>query len=345
MQSNLLVNVTVSKSVLPAYSLSAISTAFPESQAISSSERIGQVATMPPLRAVSASSSAAATESPRALAGASSSTDAGSEVSILGQIIIAIGVLPVLFIIVAIMLGIHRLVHRRSSQPLQTRVGGAKPTLGPLPFLQPKAELEDEQKGKYELHGEHLVHELSGQDEIRQIADDADDLVLSLQGGQGVHEMLEEDHARWEMPTEERNEVMGDEYAQELESPIRGREQPVRVEDAQELESPVRARNEPMVFNSVQELESPVQVIPVQMGEESMRAENAQGLGALGDESGTDSANVNPSPSHFMLRQQQQMADLEDLMTTDQQGGNEKPSRDLASASPRGVGIMRSKSA
>ncbi len=299
---------------------------------------------MPPLRAVSAFSSVAPAVSPRALAGASSSTDAGSEVSILGQVIIAIGVLPVLFIIVAIMLGIHRLVHRRSSQPLQTRVGGAKSTLGPLPFLQPKAELEDEQKRRHELHGEHLVHELSGQDEIFQIADDADDLVLSLQGGQGVHEMLKDEHARWEMPTEERSEVMGDEYAQELESPIRGREEHVRVEDAQELESPVRARNEPMVFESIQELETPVQVSTVRRGEESMRAGNVQSLGALGDDSVTDSANVNPCPSHFMLKQQR-MAEIEALLKTDQQDGSKEPSRDLASASSKKNGVMRSKSA
>ena len=48
----------------------------------------------------------------------------------------------------------------------------------PFPHLQPKAELEDEQNRRHELHGEYLVHEMDDEGEIVEIADEADSLDL-----------------------------------------------------------------------------------------------------------------------------------------------------------------------
>lgn len=86
--------------------------------------------------------------------------------------------------------------------------------------MRPKAELEDEQRRRYELHGQHLVHELDGGVEIFQMPDGTDDLILPLQGRQEVQEMPERRSASWEMPLQGRWEIMGDEYSQELESSV-----------------------------------------------------------------------------------------------------------------------------
>ena len=257
-------------------------------------------------------SQAAAAASSQAFAEGSSSADSGSQVGALAQVIIAIGVLPVELIIVAIVLGIHRLVHRKPSRPLQNRVNGsARPAQDSPPFLQPKAELEDEQKRRHELHGEHLVNELDGEDAILQVADDADSLVLPLQGTHGLHEMPEGHHLSWEMGAQGRNEVMGDEFARELNCSSHRREESIRTEMTQELESPVRASYELMAIESAQELESSVHA-----RDKPLSAENAQDLAALGDDPVIESANGSPSRSHFMLRQQQ-MADIDDSMATD----------------------------
>lgn len=58
-------------------------------------------------------SQAAIAASPPTLVEASNPTDAGSQVGFAAQIIIAVGVIPLELIIVAIVLGVHRLVHRR----------------------------------------------------------------------------------------------------------------------------------------------------------------------------------------------------------------------------------------
>ena len=128
-------------------------------------------------------------------------------------------------------------MHRRPPRPLLTRVDSATPAQYAPPYLQPKAELEDDQIRRHELHGEHPVRELNGQDEIVQIADKTDDAVLPLQGRQDVSELPEPKDLSWEMPHHERIEVMGDEIAQELEGSIQGRENPIAGEIVQELES------------------------------------------------------------------------------------------------------------
>ena len=56
--------------------------------------------------------------------------------------------------------------------------------------------------------------------EVLQIADEKDSLDLPLQETQGVHEMLGQHHLSWEMPLQGRNEVMGDEIAQEESGPL-----------------------------------------------------------------------------------------------------------------------------
>ena len=258
-------------------------------------------------------SQAAAAASSQAFAEGSSSADSGSQVGVLAQIIIAIGVLPVELIIVTIVLGIHRLVHPKRSRPLQTRVNGSvRPAQDSPPFLQPKAELEDEQKRRHELHGEHVVNELDGENAILQIADDTDSLILPLQGTQGLHEMPARHHLSSEMGARGRNETMGDVYARELECPSQQREESIRTEMTQELESPVRASYELMAIESAQELESsvPARDMP-------LPAEKAQDLATLGDDPVIDSASGSPSRSHFMLRQQQ-MANIDGSMATDQ---------------------------
>ena len=155
----------------------------------------------------------AAAASSQALAGASNSTIAGSEVGILAQIITVIGVLPIEVLIVTIVLGVHRFIHRRSPRSPQTRAVSIKPRRYALPFLQAKAELEDEQKRMHELHGEHLVRELGTEDEIFQMPDETENLVLPLQGKRRRHEMPGADHVSWEMPLRGRCEAMGDDCA------------------------------------------------------------------------------------------------------------------------------------
>ena len=167
----------------------------------------------------------AAAASSQALEKASISTDDGSKVGVLAQIIIAIGVIPAQLVIVTIVLGIHRLVHRRPPRPLQIRVDSAPPTQESPPYLQPKAELEDDQR--HELHGGQPVRELDDEGEILEIADEMDNAIPFLQGRQGMSEMPEANGLSWEMPHEGRAEVMGDEIAQELECPILGREDSV----------------------------------------------------------------------------------------------------------------------
>ena len=208
-------------------------------------------------------------------------------------------------------------MHRRSPRSPQTRVDIATPAEDSPPYLQPKAELEDEQTRRNELHGEHLVHELDGDDEILEIADKTDSLILPLQGRQGVHEMPEPHDLSWEMPLQGRNEVMGDEYAQELACPIQGSWASMTVEGIQELESPVRAKNDFMIPESAQVVGS-----TVQGKEESIKVEKTKSLTAAVHDPIRDSTNGNPSRSHFMLRQQQMM-EIDDLKAADQHDGSE----------------------
>lgn len=162
-------------------------------------------------------SQAAAAASSQALAATSNPTEVGSEVEILAQIIIAIGVIPVQLIIVTVVLLLHKLCHRRPARPLQSRVERSNSSKTFFPFLQPKAELEDEQRRRHELYGEDLVHELDGGDEVCEIADETNSLDLPLQGRQEIHEMPERTHVSWAMPLQGRNEVVGGEVAKELE--------------------------------------------------------------------------------------------------------------------------------
>lgn len=229
---------------------------------------------------------------------------------VFAQVIIAIGVIPVELLIVAVVLGVHRLRHGRPSRPLQTREEGTKSKRNSLPYVQPKAELEDEQRRRHELHGVHLVHEVDGENGILQLPDGTESLVLPLQGTRGLHEMPDEGHMSWEMPLQGRSEIMGDELAQELECPVQRSNESTMVGNFSESEiaSSARARNESMQSDSAQELESPVQAT-----DESIREEDGQDLAALVAVPVTDSGNVNPSRSHFMLRQQE-MQDVDSPM-------------------------------
>ena len=230
--------------------------------------------------AASVLSQETAVASSRALTEASSFTNEGSTVGIFAQIIIAIGVIPVQLVIVTIVLGIHRLVHRRPPRPLQIRVDSAPPTQEPPLYLQPKAELEDDRTRKHELHGEHAVRELDSEGEILQIADETDDTVLPLHRRQWISELPEPYEVSSEMPHQTRHEITGGEVAQELECPIQGRKDPVEVQKVHGLEYPICAGSERMVSESTQELECPVQAKeqPVRMGK-------AQGRAAPGDDS------------------------------------------------------------
>ena len=249
---------------------------------------------------VSVLSQAAAAASSQALAEAPSSTDDGSEVNIFTQIIIAISVIPVQLVIVTIVLGIHRLVHRRPPRHLHFRLDSASPTQESPPYLQPKAELEDDRARRHELHGEHAVRELDGEGEILQIADETDSIVLPLHGTQMISEMPEPHDLSSEMPHQTRTELMGGEIAQELECPSRGREDSVDVQNLQGLEYPICAGSESVVSESVQELASPVRAreLPIRMGK-------AQDRAAPGHDLLTDTTHSDPSQSHLMLTQQQ----------------------------------------
>ena len=202
----------------------------------------------------------------------------------MAQIIIAIGVIPVQLIIVTIVLGIHRLVHRRPPRHLQLRVDSASPTQESPPYLQPKAELEDDRTRRHELQSEHPVRELDGEGEILQIADETDSTVLLLQGRHGISEMPE--------PHQPRIEIMGPDIAQELECPSQGREDLVEVQNLQGLEYPICAGSESIAS-------------PVQAREQPIRMGKPQDRAAPGHDSLTDTTHSNPSRSHFMLRQQQ----------------------------------------
>ena len=248
---------TIRTSVQSETSLNAASTTLPGLHATPSYEAVGRSAatSSAPSASVILSASAlsrtAAAASSQALAGASSSANSGSEVSILAQIIIAIGVIPIELLIMAVVLGIHRLMHRRPSRPPQVEANGTNPTQDSLLYLQPKAELEDEQRRWHELHGEHTMRELDGEDEILQMPDET--------GRQKIHEMPESNNGCWETPLGGIHEVMGDEYAQELECSIHRYEQSIRAENTIELESSVGAKDQPMSSKSAQELASPGQ--------------------------------------------------------------------------------------
>ena len=172
---------------------------------------------------------------------------------------IAIGVIPVQLVIVTIVLGIHRLVHRRPPQPLQTRVDSAPTTQQSPLYLQPKAELEDDRIRRHELDDEHPVRELDDVGEILEIADAMDDSVPFLQPRQAISEMPHANGLSWEVPHQERAEVIGDEIAQELECPIQGREDSVEAQNFGRLEFPIRAGSESMVSEFAKELERLVQ--------------------------------------------------------------------------------------
>ena len=244
-------------------------------------------------------SQAAAAASSQALAEAPSSTDDVSEVGIFAQIIIAIGVIPVQLVIVTTVLGIHRLVHRRPPRPLQARVDSASPTQESPPYLQPKAEVDDDRTRRHELHGEHPVRELDDECEILQIADETDNTVLPLHGKQGISEMPEPHDLSSKMPHQTRTEIMGGEIAPELECPIQGKEDSVEVQNVQGLEDPVRVGRESTISESAQELASPMQA-----REQSTRIEKTQDRAAPGHDSLINTTHSNPSQSHFMLRQQ-----------------------------------------
>ena len=254
-------------------------------------------------------SQVAAAASSQALAEASTSSDDGSKIGVLAQIIIAIGVIPVQLVIITIVLGIHRLVHRKHPRPLQISAVSAPSTQESPPYLQPKAELEDDRR--HELHGEHPVRELDDEGEILEIADKMDSTVQSLQARQGISEMPQANGPSWDNLHQGRSEVMGDEIAQELECPISGREDSVEVRNLQGLEYPIRAGCESMVSESAKELECPVQAKeqPIRMGE-------AQDRATPGYHSFTHTTHSSHRESHFMLRQQQ-MTEINALAATD----------------------------
>ena len=223
--------------------------------------------------------------SAQASAELSSSQVSGSEVGVLAQVIIAIGVIPIEIAIAVIVLGVHRLVNRRSPQYTGTRTSIEKSSPDSLPYLQPKAELEDVQRRRHELHGENFAYELNGEGEILQMPDGTESLVLPVQRRQGIQEMPEGNPMSWELPLHERHEVIGDEHAQELESPTQNKHGSVKLVHLHELESPVEARDEPAKVHDAQGLDSPVHDPAPDQHKNPMRNDLIQ--------------------SHFMLRQQQ----------------------------------------
>ena len=223
--------------------------------------------------------------SAQASAEVSSSRVSGSEVGALAEVIIAIGVIPIEIVIAIMVLGIHRLVHRRPPQFHPPRTSIEKSRQDSLPYLQPKAELEDEQRRRHELHGEDFAYELNGQGEIFQMPDGTESLILPVQRRQGIQEMPEGNSMSWELPLHERHEVMGVEHAQELESPKQTTHGSVRMERLHELESLMKARNEPAKVQDAHGLDSPVQDPAPDQQKDSTRDDLIQ--------------------SHFMLKQQQ----------------------------------------
>ena len=224
--------------------------------------------------------------SAQASAEVSSSRVSGSEVGVLAQVIIAIGVIPIEITVAVIVLGIHRLVNRRPPKSPGSRTSIEKSSPDPLPYLQPKAELEDVQRRRHELHGENFAYELNGEGEIFQMPDGTESLVLPVQRKQGIQEMPEGNSMSWELPLHERHEVMGEEHPQELESPTQNKHESVISGHLHELESPVNARGEPAEAQDAKGLDSPVQDPAPDQHKDSLRDDNHM-------------------RSHFMLRQQQ----------------------------------------
>ena len=223
--------------------------------------------------------------SAQASAEVSSSQVSGSEVGVLAQVIIAIGVIPIEIAIAMIVLGIHRLLNRRSPQSPEPRTSIKKSSPDSLPYLQPKAELEDAQRRRHQLHGEKFAYELNGEGEILQMPDGTESLVLPVQRRQGIQEMPEANSMSAELPLHERYEVMGDEHAQELDSSFQNKDGPVKLEHLHELESPVKAGDEPAEVHNAQGLDSPVEDPAPDQHQSPMRNDTIRG--------------------HFMLRQQQ----------------------------------------
>ena len=186
--------------------MDAASTALPVTYATFRYEALGRrapaasaAASAPTNLTAAPLSQVATAASSQALVEESRPTDVGSQSGFLAQIIIVVGVIPLELIIVIIMLGANRFVHRRSTRTLRIRVDSAHSAQDSLPYLQPKAELEDEQNRRHELDGEYLVQEMDDEGEILQIADETDSLDLPLQGSQGISEMPEEHHVSWKM--------------------------------------------------------------------------------------------------------------------------------------------------
>ena len=225
------------------------------------------------------------TVSAQASAEVSSSPVSGSEVSALAGVIIAIGVIAIDIVIVVIVLGIHRLVHRTQPHSPAPRTRIERSRQNSLPYLQPKAELEDEKRRRHELHGENFAYELTGEGEIVQMPDGTETLVLPVQTRQRIQEMPEGYPMSWELPLHERHEIMGDEHAQELESPIQNKHGSVVLEHLQELESAVEAEDEPAKAQNAEGPDSPVQDPVPDQHRSSTRDDLIR--------------------SHFMLRQQQ----------------------------------------
>ena len=223
--------------------------------------------------------------SAQASAEVSSSQVSGSEVSALAEVIIAIGVIPIEIVIAVIVLGIHRLVNRRQRHSPAPRTSIEQSRQNSLPYLQPKAELEDEQRRRHELHAENFTYELNGEGEIFQMPDGTESLVLPVQRRQGRQEMPEGNSMSGELPLHETHEVMGDEHAQELESPAQNKHGIVKLEHLHELECPVQARDEPAKAQNAESLGSPVQDPTPDQHNNSTRDGLIRG--------------------HFMLRQQQ----------------------------------------
>lgn len=242
-QSNFLVTVnpdsTLRTSISSDISLNSASTEIPGLQATTSTKTVGPSAA--PVLSAAAFSQTVAAASPEALVGISNSTNEGSEVGILAQVIIAIGVLPVELLIMTAVLGIHMLMHRKPSRPPQGTANRTKSRRESLPYLQPKAELEDEERRRHELDGERIARELDGEDQIFQMPDETGRLVLPSQGRQGRYEMSAGNHVSWETPLRGKPELMGDEHVQELECPIQGDGERIGVWKAQELDPPGQA--------------------------------------------------------------------------------------------------------
>ncbi|KAM0798453.1 hypothetical protein BDR22DRAFT_823301 [Usnea florida] len=202
-----------------------------------------------------------------------------------GIAVMPIGALLVIILIAIIVLGIHRLVHRRQPHSPAPRTRIERSRQNSLPYLQPKAELEDEQRRRHELHGENFAYELNGEGEIVQSSDGTESHVLPVQRRQEIQEMPEGNPMSWELPLHERHEVLGDEYAQELGSPMQNKRGSVVLEHLQEPESAVEARDEPAKAQNADGPDSPVQDPAPGQHKSSTRDDLIR--------------------SHFMLRQQQ----------------------------------------